>query len=387
MKVIGNLKRIARRPSLLLLNNGNNKGNSNNSSHTNTSGSSPIDDKSENDDDDTGLLFSERNNPLGHRPTTPILHTQQLTTNNVYGYELAEPTSRHQKQVLSIPPRRGGSRRRRASLGGGMIRPAQPLSIESKSTVTSSRSNNNNSNPMGLSPEQAERIQRAKNRHRNSTTTMMSSSSDHASSSALHPTTKNLRKTIDTHNNEQIHEVSSSAMTPRRRHSMDFHREEPSQNMTPLYIIRPDTFVTETPSILSKKAVIRRRNSLSKHISNTGSNHGKNPSPSDALSASSWHNMGRSVCTHQSTRSKESTKSRDSTKSKESVGSTFTSTGWTVASATSGNEDIRPKKAPTILQENGTSLGSRLYAMGREDSTKSLDHCLNLSSSEVSFGG
>eukprot|EP00977_Amphora_coffeiformis_P013791 scaffold3701_cov149-Amphora_coffeaeformis.AAC.6 len=401
MKVIGNLRKIARRPSLLRLNSvsnhikGNNgSNNGSNSGHTNTSGGSPIDDNNSENDNDGELLLSERNSSIVHTLATPFLSKQRKSNANVYGYESAEPTP---SQQSPLSPRVGGGsggRRRRASVGGGAARPKTPTtgSFQSFSTRNlTTTTTNNNKNHMGLSSEQAERIQRAKSRRRNS----MNWSSDHVSSFVSSTATMNTRSIYHNHQ-QRINEASNSgpAAPQRRRHSLDFrhnNHHSPQQSTTPLYIIRPDPCVAVAPtppSPTKKKA--ERRNSLSKHISN-GSNHHQ-PS-SDGLGTSSWHNMGRSVCTHQS---KESAKSRESTRSKESAGSTFTSTGWTVTSSASSSHENSSqqrlkKKTPSILEITGGScrLGSRLYTMGREDSAKSFDDDGSLdnatSSSEASF--
>lgn len=309
MTVLGKFKRIARRPSLLL------KGSSHKTCATSGSDS-----------------YSEGHDSFEN---TPRKQTEKLDihfappSSAMYGYEPSDPR-----------PCNAG---RRASTGNGVVQ---------------SMSSDYNPAAMGLTKEQVGRIQRAKNRRRNSLT--MVSSSEHGT----YPT---MMAKIEFEPSQRLraqYEEASPAW--KRRHSLDYGKKT-EQPPTPLYTIRPDS------SSIPKKPACRR-NSLTK-------------SNNQGLSQGSWHNVGstRSVRSAETIRSAGTQHSTRSNGTQQSAGSTFSSTGWSVATTPES-----PRKKPSnklnlqhVTAHGGAGgIGSRLYTIGRGDSTKSLDSL----DSEASFG-
>eukprot|EP00977_Amphora_coffeiformis_P002713 scaffold521_cov167-Amphora_coffeaeformis.AAC.4 len=306
MTVIGNLKRIARRPSLLL------KGSSHKTCATNGSDS----------DEQDGFDSPSVKQPISHD-----IHFEPPPS--MYGYE------------SSIPKARNGGRR--ASTGGGT-----DSCMPSDQTTT----------PLGLTKAQAGRIERARNRRRSSLT--MFSSSEHGTFS-----TYSARLEVAP-SERQRHKYEEASPAWKRRHSLDYGKNL-EQPPTPLYSIRPDPFC-------APRKPACRRNSLSK-------------SNNQGLTQGSWQNLGsarsvrsaesiRSIGTQQSTRSIGTQHSTKSNGTHHSGGSTFTSTGWSVNGAP---ESPRRRASPKLSLEHVTAhggaggIGSRLYAMGREESARSVD--------------
>ena len=329
MNVIGSLKRIARRPSLLL------KGSSHKTCATNGSDSEEQD----------GFDICS-----GKQPDSRDIHFEPPSSREIH---FTPPTSAMYGYEPSVPKAKASNGGRRASTGGGV---GSFVSSDQNPTFT------------GLTKAQSARIQRAKSRRRSSLT--MVSASDHSTFSS------HITK-LEVEPSQRLRDKKYQEASPawKRRHSLDYGKNL-EQPPTPLYTIRPD------PSCPSRKPACRR-NSMNK-TNNQGLGQGSWHNLGSTRSVRSSESV-RSIGTHQSTRSVGTQQSMKSNGTQHSAGSTFSNTGWSVAAAPESPRKRAPSKLclEHITAHGGAGgLGSRLYSTGREDSAKSLDSL----DSEASFG-
>ena len=316
MTVIGNLKRMAKRPSLLL------KGSSQKTCATSNSDS----------DEQDGF-----DSPSRKQPTSRDIHF--APPSEMYGYEHTIPKAR-----------KGG---RRASTGGG---------------ITSSMSLDHKPMFLGLTKAQTARIERIKNRRRSSLN--MVSSSDHGTFSKY---SAQLEMEPSDHQRIKYEEASPAW---KRRHSLDYGKlsEKPP---TPLYSIRPDPVVTRCrkPGCRGNNTTKSNNDDLTQGSwHNLGST--RSARSAESIQSFGTQQSMRSFGTQHSTGSVGTQHSAKSNGTQQSNGSVLTSIGCVVNTAPGSARKRAPPNSSTADVTTRGGAGGRvngLEARGRQDSTRSVD--------------
>lgn len=320
MTMIGNLKRITRRrPSLLLKEDGP-------ASITKPSPMAVSDTDSE-ELDSFGSNNEEGKAPSRKKqPPSKRRETKYIPPPSVQDFMRDHGTSKSEDLTRPRP-----QHNRRASTGGGSSG-SFALCPTSKSDI-----------PLltGLSDEQRARIRRAKARRRNSTNMPAAVTKGRCDSP------KKVTATTATTAISTIAKQKGTQKARPRRHSLDYGLSQP------LYTIRPENNDPTTT---------------------TQHNGGKNKH----LSSPSCRRSSFTAAPQDSMRSLETSKTSNSQGTQWSGGSTFTSTGWSVASAP---HSPRKKRCPPSLNhfhstEHGAlggrgAIGDALY--GRGGSNRSLN--------------
>jgi hypothetical protein len=307
--MIGNLKRIARRPSLLL------KGPK--------STSSPGDTESEEFDS----FGSEQGGPQKDSQSKPLTRVENLKQKSKEIARVLNPSPDESRGLKAVETSRLPSRRtnRRASTGGSM----GSLSLSASCHTD-----------MRLSFEQKQRIERLKNRRRNSTTMTHTNNALSAVSSHSHSSAEE--------------EVQSMSPARARRHSLTFAPN--SQQPKPLYTVLPDTERPKTRKLERRMSNEHRTLSFVRRNSMTTSKD------------KSMRSIGStSVQTHDTHRSGSSHRSN---------GSAFSSTGWSVVggidSPRKSPRRTARKKIAGLKSSTCHNIGRSLY-MPTYESNRSLD--------------
>ena len=326
MTVIGNLKRIARRPSTLLRGS---KSNSISSGLVNCDTFSEDQGGSCDSDEDEFLDFPNLGrqheppsppspSPIIRKPTkyTPPPSAQELYVFGSKSTHEPRPSTTTSTSSMFAKPEQSCSRRAsKGDVSGQFSFPPAPLQRHS------------------ISEQQAERIEAAKNRRRNSITTSNGNE---------------VAVAVTTNLAQQSTLLSSNSPTS-RRHSLTVGPD--SQHPKTLYTIKPECVVTCSPM---KKQSHSLRSTLARTLAEDSS---------------------RSIATFYSHESVHSAGSHIST----SNGSIFSSTGWSVASNNNNNSNSINPESPRrywsqSMHTNG-NVASSLYmpTSHRYDSKRTLD--------------